>query len=187
MAAKTFWTREQAEVIINTIKSCMCDNTYNDVCGVIDNVVVCGDIRLNPNATTVNCISLVGVCRKGIDYKIPRDMVAYNVRSVYKGSVVRAYKAYDFTELPDGAGSVSWIVANHDSAGASIVYATGPQIFNDMIKLYAETKGLTYKSDGLKLTSTGERLETPTEEDLFKLLGIEFIPADRRIETNTIG
>lgn len=177
MPAKEFWGDGYAKGIVCTLTSCMLD--------CIKEVIVCGDQRLSPSSTKVKYLSLVAICNHDSDYKIVRAQVQANVQAMWKPQKVRQFRAMDFIDLPDGSGSVSWIVCGADTAGAAIVYATGDLMFNEMVTMYAKSKGMTFAQSSLKLGEV--KLSTPTEESFFSELGIPFIPPEKRPGIQSIG
>lgn len=80
--------------------------------------------------------------------------------------------------------------------GASIVHATGPWDFNVAIRKVALAQGLSLSEKYLKIVEPdkiseevarggkklGRKLKVPTEEDVFRILGLPFIPPEYRQE-----
>lgn len=64
--------------------------------------------------------------------------------------------------------------------GACVVGWTGSRNFEKDIRRWASRGGFKFHSSGLVDTDTGELMETPTEQDVFKMLRLPFMPPELR-------
>ena len=183
MAAKTFWTRAQADANANIIVSAFGSATY-DVRPYIKNIVVCGDIRRNPGIQRVKHLCVVGVCVPGANIAEARGYVKANVNGFLPGAPVRNFKIYDYVELPDQSGNVSWLVVEEAYAGAAFAQATGPVDFIKMLELFAESQGFSFGASGLKAGK--EKVPTPDEDTLFRMIGAKMVELHEREGANYI-
>jgi DNA polymerase beta len=61
-----------------------------------------------------------------------------------------------------------------------LLYFTGSKDFNKEIRLHAKKLGYTLNQHGLKCNKTGKQIIARNEEEIFKILGIEYLePKDR--------
>lgn len=179
MAAKTFWTRHLAESLVTQLLPAFTKGQAFDLSEQISQTIVCGDMRRDPEVTSVKHLCIVAVL-KGSDPVMDelREMVKANVRAIWPGSVIRNFKLYDYVELPDGSGNVSWLITPEDQAGAATLHATGPVTFCKMLEMFAESQGLTFGASGVKRGE--EKLVTPNEQSVFEVIGAGFVPMDLR-------
>lgn len=189
MAAKTAWSREQADQLIGVLSGAFGQGLVYDVSEFIEQVVPCGDVRRDPNASSVKHLCIVGVVRDLPEDASPnlvdiRARVKANVQAVYPGASIRNFKLYDFVELPDGSGNVSWLVIPEAQAGAALLHATGPIQFSEMVDLFASSRGFRFGASGLK--SGDQKLVSRTEEDVFRLMEAQFVPAEKRDDARSI-
>lgn len=179
MAAKDFWTREQADHLASQITQAFSSvpNGY-EVGTFIERIIVCGDVRRNPTATNVKHLCVVGVCKPSVNLADVRGFVKANVSAIYPGSSVRNFKLYDYVELPDGSGNVSWLVVPQEQAGAATLHATGPVSFIKMMEMFAESQGMIFGASGLKRGD--DKLVSVDENEVFSVIGAHFVPLNER-------
>ena len=67
-----------------------------------------------------------------------------------------------------------------DQFGAALHYFTGSKEHNIEIRARAKKMGLRVNEYGVKRLETDEMVETPTEEELFAMLGLDYIPPELR-------
>jgi len=68
-----------------------------------------------------------------------------------------------------------------DCLGSALLYFTGSGDFNKNMRSYALKMGYTINEYGIHITKGKRRLNTKTEEDIFKVLGVEYVePCDRK-------
>lgn len=180
MAAKTFWTREQAESLVTTLLPTFGEGSQYNVSEEVERTVVCGDIRRDPQVTAVKHLCIVAVVREGMEESIPtvREKIKSNVQAIFMGSSIRNFKMYDYVEIPDGTGNVSWLVVPTAQAGAATLHATGPVTFCKMVEMFADSRGLVLGASGVKRGD--EKLQTLDEQAVFSAIGAEFVPLDLR-------
>ena len=65
--------------------------------------------------------------------------------------------------------------------GVGILYFTGSASFNKEMRAVARTLGLTLSEYGLKTIEGGTLIPTPTEKDVFKALGMKYVPPEKRL------
>ena len=70
-------------------------------------------------------------------------------------------------------------VTNPDNWAAATLYFTSGVYFNQFIRAVAKKQNLTLSDKGLQ-RPTGEIINTPTEETIFDVLGISFVPTSAR-------
>jgi hypothetical protein len=179
MAAKDVWTREQADKHAAMVVAAFGDSTYQ-VTPFMDRTVVCGDLRRNPGIQRVKHLCVVGVCKEDANLADVRGFVKANINGFLPGAPIRTYKIYDYVELPDGSGNVSWLVVAEDQAGAATAHATGPVGFIKMMEMFAESVGLVFGASGLKKGKKGEKLQTRDEDELFRRLGARMVSLHER-------
>ena len=69
----------------------------------------------------------------------------------------------------------------YESWGSAILHSTGSSEFNVMMRKRAIERGLTLSEFGLfKSDKKDERLPTPTEQSVFELLDMDYVPPDKR-------
>jgi DNA polymerase/3'-5' exonuclease PolX len=134
-------------------------------------------LRRDPKLEQIKYICFVGACKDGTNTEDVRGFVKANVIKLYMNKV-RNYKIYDYVELPDESGTVSWLVVQKSYLGAALVHATGTVDFIKMVEMFAESRKMEFGASGLK--ANGVKLVTPTEEDLFLLLGSRYISPSER-------
>ncbi len=178
MAAYDFWSAEYVRNLTEQINPAFGSGGFYNVKSGVDRVVVCGDIRRNPDAKKVKHLCFVVVGTEGANLVDLRARISANVKAIWPGAVVKSFKVYDYTALPDDSGSVSWIVVDPAYAGAATVHATGPVILCQMIDMFAEKRGMKFGASGLKQGDV--KLATPDEETFFHALGAKFIPVAER-------
>ena len=83
---------------------------------------------------------------------------------------------------PDFQIQMDFVFTRPESWGAAINYATGSMDFNVAIRTRALARGYKVNEHGV-FDSEGNKLDDSTEESLFKVLGIPFVPPVLR-ETN---
>ena len=183
MAAKDYWTRAQADANADVIVRSFGSATY-DVSPYIKRVVVCGDMRRNPEIQRVKHLCVVGVCVPGVNIAEARAYVKANVNGFFPGASVRTFKIYDYVELPDESGNISWLVVEEPYAGAAFAHATGPVGFIKMLELFAKSKGFSFGASGLK--AGNDKVPTPDEDTLFQMLGAKMVELHEREGANYI-
>lgn len=179
MAAKTFWTRAQADDLANQIIQAfnVVPGGY-DVTAFIERTIVCGDVRRDQMVTNVKHLCVVGVCEASSNLADVRGFVKANVSAIYPGAAIRNFKLYDYVELPDGSGNVSWLVVPKSQVGAATLHATGPVSFIKMMEMFAESVGMIFGASGLKRGD--EKFSTIDENEVFKTMGAHFVPLNER-------
>jgi DNA polymerase/3'-5' exonuclease PolX len=182
MAAKTFWNRTYVDNIVSQLRSAMV-NSYYDLTEAIEEIVVCGDIRRDPNAQQVRHLCLVVITRDDASIPDMREKIKSNVRHLLLGSDIRGFKAYDFVVLPDGSGNISWLLVPRHLSGAAMVHATGPIEYVKYLEAMAKSKGMVFSASGLKVNES--KVPTLSEESLYEALGLMFVPPERRIAMNS--
>ncbi len=60
----------------------------------------------------------------------------------------------------------------------ALLYFTGSRYFNEYMRGVARANGYRLNQHGLY--EDGVRVPTPTEEDIFKVIGLEWIPPEKR-------
>lgn len=177
MAAKTFWDREDAESLIDSLYPAF---ERDD----IESVVVCGCIRRNPAIAKVKHLSLIGVSRANANNtEIDQDL-RRKVITMFPRHNIKAYAGYNFIEFEDG--NVSWVVANAYAAGATLMHATGPIPFIKLIDEAAGARGMRFGVSGVADLSTSRVMVTPTESEVFNLLKVQGVSLDRRDSVTTL-
>lgn len=68
-----------------------------------------------------------------------------------------------------------------EELGASLLYFTGGKDFNKMTRQLAKDKGWTLNEYGIKNNQTGKILKFKTEKDVFKKLGLKYVPPEERL------
>lgn len=64
--------------------------------------------------------------------------------------------------------------------GATLLHATGSKEFNVECRKLAKIQGRILSQYGLRERATGERLDDDTEEGILKLLGLPWVPPEKR-------
>jgi DNA polymerase lambda len=74
-------------------------------------------------------------------------------------------------------------VVNPDTFPFALLHATGSKQFNQVIRSYALSLGWSLSEYSLTSTATGERYQGPihSEEDIFRVLGLAFVPPVKRV------
>jgi DNA polymerase (family 10) len=70
-------------------------------------------------------------------------------------------------------------VQNEDEWGSELLYFTGNKGLNIMLRGYAKKRGLILNQHGL-FQSNGRRIPVYTEKEIFEILGVDYIPPERR-------
>ena len=129
-------------------------------------------------------MGVVGVCVPGVNIAEARAYVKANVNGFFPGAPVRSFKIYDYVELPDESGNISWLVVEEPYAGAAFAHATGPVDFIKMLEVFAESKGFSFGASGLKAGK--EKVPTPDEDTLFRVLRAKMVELHEREGANYI-
>lgn len=85
-------------------------------------------------------------------------------------------------------GSTGWPGALHvdvwsarpASRGAMLCFFTGPMELNLVQRRRAKAMGMAFSQNALTDRATGRQLDNGTEEDIYRILGMPFIPATER-------
>ncbi len=77
------------------------------------------------------------------------------------------------TLVLDSGLHVDLLVGKPETYGALLQHFTGSKHHNIKLRTYSLTKGLSLSEEGVKNTKTGKVVATKTEEDFYKLLGID--------------
>lgn len=81
---------------------------------------------------------------------------------------------------------VDLLVSNKDSYGALLQHFTGSKNHNISLRTLANKKGLSLSEYGVKEIKTEKTIKTETEEEFYKLLGMETMPPEIRENTGEI-
>jgi DNA polymerase (family 10) len=73
-----------------------------------------------------------------------------------------------------------------DSYGAALQYFTGSKAHNVKIRTLAQRKGLTLNEYDLAEVATGRKIASRTEEDVYRALGLAWIPPEMREDLGEI-
>ena len=79
-----------------------------------------------------------------------------------------------------GGLQVDLRMVDHDSFGSLLQHFTGSQQHNILLRERARKQGLTLSEYGITVISTGELEKFSTEEDLYRRLGLQYIPPELR-------
>jgi DNA polymerase (family 10) len=77
------------------------------------------------------------------------------------------------------------LVLNHEF-GPAMLYLGGSKEHKVSLRTWAKTKGLTLNEYGLFNAESGKRPAGETEEEIYQLLGLQFIPPELREDTGEI-
>ncbi|GAA5879209.1 hypothetical protein JCM3774_003521 [Rhodotorula dairenensis] len=75
---------------------------------------------------------------------------------------------------------VDLIVSRWGSWGSAVVGWTGSTQFERDLRRHAERQGLKFDSGGIRTRDTDQPVEAQSEEDVFRVLGLEYIPPELR-------
>ncbi|MBL7745253.1 MAG: hypothetical protein JNN00_17395 [Chitinophagaceae bacterium] len=70
--------------------------------------------------------------------------------------------------------------------GSAMLYFTGSKEHNLQLRMMAKERGYKVNEYGLFDNNTGERLAGETEESIYKILGLSFIPPEKRLGSGEI-
>jgi DNA polymerase/3'-5' exonuclease PolX len=62
----------------------------------------------------------------------------------------------------------------------TLLYFSGSDVFERDLRAHAKSKGMKLDEKGLTVLKTGKSLHAKTEADIFRLLGLEYIPPEKR-------
>lgn len=178
MAATEFWSLEDVKRMIEEFSKILKGEYLHGVSNLVG-ITTCGDYRRNPSMGQFKYFSSVVTVDKEEDVELARQIIEHNLRFVYPGIDKRSYRGYDYCALPDGTGSVSWLVVPIDCAGTAMIHATGPNIFISMMEMFCETLQATFKPTGI-VTKFRDKVNFETEEEVFEYLGIKYVPPAMR-------
>ena len=82
-------------------------------------------------------------------------------------------------EIATARGRVRLHLTTGDDAGAALVWHTGSQRHTLALQAHAARRGLTFR-DGLLSRANGALVATPDEDELYRHLGLPFIPPELR-------
>ena len=71
-------------------------------------------------------------------------------------------------------------IANHENYMFMILYATGSSEFNQKMRETAKKHGYLLNNDGIYNRKTNEKINIKTEQEVFKLLDMEYLPPIKR-------
>jgi len=78
-------------------------------------------------------------------------------------------------------------IVHEDEYGAALFYFTGTKEHNIRLRSIARQKGWKVNEYGVFDNKTGKRLAGQTEEEIYRLFGISFIPPDKRTGENELN
>lgn len=78
-------------------------------------------------------------------------------------------------------------IVHEDEYGAALFYFTGSKEHNIQLRSLAKQRGWKVNEYGVFENKTGKKLAGKTEEEIYELFGISFIPPDKRIGGNEIN
>jgi len=77
-------------------------------------------------------------------------------------------------------------IVDETEYGAAMLYFTGSKAHNIKLRALAKTKGYKINEYGIFYISSGEKLPCYTEEEIYRVLQINFIPPEKRLGKNEI-
>jgi DNA polymerase/3'-5' exonuclease PolX len=90
-------------------------------------------------------------------------------------------------ELQDGPLHVDFFQFTTASRGPALLALTGPAPLNVFMRRQAKRSGLALSQEALKVRSTGERLNVPTEAAVFAALGMRYETPEQRQRWAAVG
>ena len=168
-----------------------------------EEVKVVGDavLSINKSLDPDNVGEIVGSYRRGKPTSGDIDIIISNKHNKnYLPEIVKELQEQGFLEHIFALGAVSlhgtyWssfpekngILRKIDirfvpieSYPTALLHATGSDQFNIMLRRRALERGMTLSEFGLFDVKTGARIPTATEEDVFKALGMAYVPPEQR-------
>ena len=88
-------------------------------------------------------------------------------------------------EFNDGVRAQVWVLPP-EKFGTALIYATGSKDHNVRLREIALAKGLSLSEHSFSKIKTGEELFCTTEEEVYKTLGLPFIPPELREDRGEI-
>ena len=76
---------------------------------------------------------------------------------------------------------VTLYISTLKNFGLNYLIRTGPNEFVKSIYVQANKRGLTSRNATLENRNTGEQIPTPTEPEVFRLLGLKYMDPEKRI------
>lgn len=158
-------------------------------------------LAINKSLDPNNVGDIVGSYRRGKPTSGDIDIIISNTHNKnYLPEIVKELQAQDFLEHIFALGAVSlhgtyWssfpekngILRKIDirfvpieSYPTSLLHATGSDQFNIMLRRKALEQGKTLSEFGLFDVKTGARIPTESEEDVFRNLGMTYVPPEQR-------
>lgn len=134
---------------------------------LVEKVHVAGSLRRMTD--TVESIDLV------IQSKNPEKALEDFVRTYQIGDLILKDDnqiVFNF----EGSFKVNLLVVRPENAGAALIVHTGSKEHVERLKELAQKKGLKLSSEGLTDVKSGKDISCSTEKDIYKKLGLEYIP-----------
>ncbi|TAL43362.1 MAG: DNA polymerase III, partial [Chitinophagaceae bacterium] len=74
-------------------------------------------------------------------------------------------------------------IVHDDEYGAALLYFTGSREHTIQLRTIAKQKGWKVNEYGVFNSKTGKRMAGKTEEEIYDLLGLNYIPPEQRLGT----
>ncbi len=148
-----------------------------------------GVVRADPLGSLRRMVSTVGDIDIGVATTKPQEVVKEFTSLPDVGRVVGAGEAKATVVLKTGR-QVDIRVHDPKSYGALLQYFTGSKAHNIHTRKIANSRGLSLSEYGIAKFAGGEKVGKPlpveTEEELYQLLGLPWIPPELREDTGEI-
>lgn len=154
---------------------------YLEKSGLVEQVEIAGSFRRKEE--TVGDLDFLATSTK------PRALVDYFVNHPEVKQVLAHGDTKGSVIMEEGL-QVDLRVVKHDEWGAALQYFTGSKDHNVHLRSIAREKGMTVNEYGVfQLTKTGEKgkkIGGTTEQEVYNLLGMQWIPPEMRTDTGEI-
>lgn len=140
--------------------------------------------RADPLGSLRRQASTVGDIDIAVATKNPKDVIEHFTKYPKKTKVIEAGEATASLLLPGGS-QVDLMVQPPDAYGALLQHFTGSKHHNVSLRTLALKKGLSLSEYGIK--KRGRLTKVATEEEFYKMLGMDWIPPELREDRGEIN
>ncbi|MCX8009040.1 MAG: DNA polymerase/3'-5' exonuclease PolX [Patescibacteria group bacterium] len=130
------------------------------------------------------CVSTIGDIDIACIADTPRDVVEYFTRFPHKQIIDQGEQGA--TIILHNGRQVDMRVHDKKRYGTMLQYFTGSKHHNIHLRSYAQDKGLSLSEHGIKHMKTGEMYEYDNEEDVYRAIGLPWIPPELREDRGEI-
>lgn len=158
---------EQAEKVLDFLKKCP----------VVEKADVLGSLR--------RMVATIGDLDFAVASKDSEKIIEYIISMPGISRIIDKGERKVSVLLASGI-QLDFLLINPKTYGSSLQYFTGSKLHNIHLRILAERKGFSLSEYGVKNLKNEKIIETPMEEEFYKILGMEVPPPEIREDTGEI-